>query len=103
MSFSIGTDIVYIPRIKKLIENESALRKMFHESELGTMSAEHLSGIIAAKESLIKAIGNIGFLDIAVKSNSRPEVIVSNKRIKKAEVSISHDGDYAIAFALVEL
>jgi phosphopantetheine--protein transferase-like protein len=100
MGYFVGTDIVKISRIKQLDEN--SLRKIFHASELKSTKPESLAGILAAKESIIKACGKkLAFLDIEIKKekSGRPKAVIKGIKVK---ISISHDGEYAIAFALVE-
>lgn len=102
-----GTDLVYIPRIKKLIENKSFLEKVFHPSELKNLKAEHLAGVLAAKEAFFKAINQKPkWLDVEVKyeKTSRPKLKLSKqleKNISNADISISHDKDYAVGFVIV--
>lgn len=99
----IGTDIVYIPRIKKLITNKSFLEKIFHPSELKNLKPEHLAGILAAKEAFFKAINQKPRwldIEIAYENTGRPKIALSNKlksKIKNCDISISHDKGYAIA------
>jgi phosphopantetheine--protein transferase-like protein len=105
---SIGTDIVYIPKIKKQLENISFLEKIFHPSELKNLRPEHLAGILAAKEAFFKAINQKPkWLDIEViyEKTARPKLRLSKeleKNIKNIDVSISHDKDYAAAFVITD-
>lgn len=98
----VGTDIVHIPRVERLMRSEAALRRMFHPSELG--SAEHLAGIIAAKEAYFKALGTKPrFLAIEVghEKSGRP-LLKTGMRHAACDLSISHDKDYAIAVVALE-
>jgi len=103
----IGTDIVHIPRIKKLIENKPLLEKIFHPSELKILKAEHLAGILAAKEAFFKAINQKPkWLDIEIiyQKTSRPKLKFSKqlgKDIVSSDISISHDKDYAVGFIIL--
>ena len=103
MQFSLGMDIVYIPRFKAMTKD--AAESVFHSHELRGSQAEHLAGIFAAKEAFFKALGKkIGWLDISVeyKESGRPFL---NSSLLDAEqkvvLSISHDGDYAVATVVI--
>lgn len=104
----IGTDIVFMPRMEKHLDDNMWLRKIltsqeievYHSLTLLKRKLEFLSGRYAAKEAYSKAkgvgIGTVSFHDFEVlqSANGRP---VSNV----GEVSISHDGQYAIAMVLI--
>ncbi|MBI4155091.1 holo-ACP synthase [Candidatus Woesearchaeota archaeon] len=101
----IGIDIVYIPNIKKLMQNEVFIKKTFHSSETKTFTPEHLAGIFAAKEAFFKAINKkINWLNIEIKKekSGKPNLTISTElkdklKIQNIYLSISHDNDYAIA------
>jgi len=115
----IGTDIVKISRIKKLVERENgnALSFILTANERALKKSIHsIAGIFAAKEALLKAFG-IGFskgigrlLEIEVNYDQygKPFIITSGivkeiqdkKKINTIEISISHDGDYSVAFVI---
>ena len=112
--YSIGTDIVKINRIKKLSSNKKFLNKIFTIKEIKYCfsykdSHIHFSGKYAGKEAVKKAllsnktINNIGLKDIEIlnKKDKSPYAIVHLLKDLKCSISISHDGDYAIAFALL--
>jgi len=112
---SIGTDIVKIDRIKSLYKDSKFLNKIFSSSELEYCNNHkepyiHLSGKYAAKEAVKKAllsskiVKNIPLGDIEVLNNSDKSPYIKLIKIKNVNctVSISHDGDYAIAFVIVE-
>ena len=98
---TVGTDIVHLPKFEKFLEDENAVRRVFHPSELKDSRAEHLGGIFAAKEAFFKAVGrNPEWLDVEVKNgrDGKPSLsLPSGYGSVSAEVSISHDGDYAVA------
>ena len=115
---SIGTDIVKISRFKKLVEdnNENFLNKIFTSSEVKycnsyTSPYIHFSGKYAAKESIKKALlsnnicEQISLFEIQVlnREDKSPYIIIDNLKNIKFNISISHDGDYAIAFAIIEI
>lgn len=112
-----GTDIVYIPKIKSLIDKQVNLSKWFTQKELdyfqkSNYNPETIAGIFAAKEAFMKAMNyrlrDINFLDIEVNHNEygAPYYTFYNDLIKKTEsfkisLSISHDNNYAIATTVI--
>ena len=113
---SIGTDIVTISRIKELIiQNKEFLKKIFTDKEINYCNSYsdphvHFSGKYAAKESIKKALlshnicEHISLSDIQVlnREDKSPYIIIDSVKNIKFNISISHDGDYAIAFAIIE-
>ncbi len=110
----IGIDIVNIKRIEKMIEKfgDKALNRFLSPTEIKLLkSPQSIAGYWAAKEAFSKAIGTgIGkecnFLDIEILKNEKNKPYFSNETLKKfnlknADLSISHDGDYAIAAVIV--
>ena len=111
----IGNDVIEVSRIQKACESESFLKKVFFEDEIAYASNsvtkfEHLSGMFAVKESVIKALEDGFIYDIEVKhkKNGAPYVVLHNKtkeifesKFKSIEVSISHIKDLAFAVALI--
>ena len=118
----IGCDIVQISRIEKLKTKPRFYSYFFTEAEYAYLEQNHFSdqtiaGILAAKEACVKGF-KVGFgkelniRDIEVLHRGRvPYINVENPKLKafmqsygaKAiDLSISHDGDYAIAQALIE-
>jgi len=106
-NFKIGCDIVRISRIKDLLQDEKSLKKVFHATELTRLEAEHLAGVFAAKEAVIKALGYQpeSWLKIEVRyeDNGRPKLELYGEFAEQEyakECTISHDGDYATAFVI---
>ena len=112
---SIGTDIVKIDRIKSLYKDSKFLYKIFSSLEVEYCNSHkepyiHLSGKYAAKEAVKKAllsakiVKTISLSDIEVLNNKdkSPYIKLVNIINVKCNVSISHNGDYAIAFVLIE-
>ena len=112
---SIGTDIVKIDRIKSIYKDSKFINKVFTSSEVEYCSKYkepyiHLSGKYAAKEAVKKAllsakiVKTIPLIDIEVLNNEdkSPYIKLINVSNIKCNVSVSHDGDYAIAFVIIE-
>jgi holo-[acyl-carrier protein] synthase len=110
----IGIDIVVISRIEKLLEKfgEKAKNKFLNEEEKNFFKTpSSVAGVYAAKEAFSKAIGTgIGkecsFKDIIILKNSKNKPYFSKKTLEKfnlktADLSISHDGGFAIAAVII--
>lgn len=98
MKVKVGCDIVEIKRFNKL--DSKVLNKIFHRNELKNLKAESLAGLFAAKESCKKVFNDLNWHDIEIKKkrNGRPLLILKkNKDVLNYDLSISHDGGYAIA------
>jgi len=98
MQIKIGTDIVKIKRFKAM--DNKALNKIFHKTELSNKKPEVLAGIFAAKESCKKIFNKLNWLDVEIikKKSGKPDLLLNIKeKIISYDISISHDGDYAIA------
>ncbi|MFA6568369.1 MAG: holo-ACP synthase [Victivallales bacterium] len=120
----MGTDIVEISRIRKLLKKNSTefLSRVYTGKELresGTKknSAEYLAGRWAVKEALSKALGcgigaDCNWKDISTTNDSKgaPKVRLSGTASKTAKtksagkihVSISHEKNYACSTVILE-
>lgn len=113
----IGIDTVKIDRIKKFQERfgNKALEKFLHVDEIElAKSSQTIAGFWAAKEAVSKALGlgiskGCSFFDIKIHKDSKnaPYFTLSKHLIDKFNItdtalSITHDGDYAIAVASIE-
>ena len=113
----VGTDIIEIERIKNAGENFN--KRIFTERELQKFHGfryNSLAGIFAAKEAIAKALGTgfSGFapkdIEIAQDRLGRPICLLSGGAKERLEfleatnvhISISHNNDTAVAFAVVE-
>ncbi len=116
MDVKVGCDLVHMGRFKATMKRGGKifLHRVFTPSELASASKlENLAGIFAAKEAVMKALGETLKLkagdwekvEITKKANGRPEVKVREcgKKILSHDLSISHDGEYAIAAAVFML
>lgn len=101
--FKIGTDIVKISRIEKSLKRESFKYNVFTENEINyCKKAENFAGLFAAKEAYYKALGTgitsrLNKLEILHDEKNKPYL----NNIDNSDVSISHDGDYAIATVIL--
>ncbi len=105
MTIRLGTDIVYIPGLTKIVSSDKIMQRIFHQRELG--SQEHLAGIIAAKEAYFKALGKKPrFLEIEIthERSGRPRITtMGTPPYQSCDVSISHDKDYATATVILDI
>ena len=120
MIIGIGTDLCSISRIRKAIENEHFIKKIFSDEEVEYSSskgdpAKHYASAFAAKEALAKASG-LGMMRMGLRSShvrrtdNGPVIICSdelqrelNRRgVSNIWLSLSHDGDFALAFVILE-
>ncbi len=122
MIIGTGVDIVKIARIERILETnrDSFLERIFTDEEIEYIknknyNAQTISGLFAAKEAVSKVlgtgIGKVNWKHIKVyydekgkphvKLNSQEE-IMDSLNIDKIHVSISHEREYAVAFAIGE-
>lgn len=110
----IGIDTIRISRIKKAIESSAFKDRVFTATEQSycngkSNSAQSYAGIFCVKEAAVKALG-IGFgsgvmpsdIEVMHGENGAPALNFYGGAVEKfkpyaASVSISHDGDYAVA------
>ena len=120
----IGVDIVKAERILGVFEKDSN-NKVFTQREVEyinqkstmignkvTQKASTIAGIYAAKEAFLKAFGlglgegiNLFEIEIDHKQSGQPFIVINHKiksylelsQVKTINVSISHDGEYAVA------
>lgn len=115
-----GNDIIRISRIQDSIEQvgETFLKRVYTEEEISYCESRRMckyqsyAARFAAKEAVYKAVApitseDITWKDIEVKRNinGKPyiqlygnlEEMVKEKNIDAIDLSLSHDGDYAIA------
>jgi len=103
---TIGTDLVYVKDFQHRLEKTEIIEKIFLKSEREIMpNLMESAGIFAAKEAFMKALGKkIDWLDVwvDVSASGKPFIHSSHLDSKQiAEVSISHDGDYATAVVII--
>ncbi|MEG2464238.1 MAG: holo-ACP synthase [Malacoplasma sp.] len=109
MNFGIGTDIVKISRIEKALNNQRFINvltlqeKCVYERINDSRKSEWLAGRFAAKEAVFKALSkytsiNITDIEILESLNGAPSCKIDGFSV---EISISHEKEYAIAFAVI--
>lgn len=98
----IGVDLVYIPEFTARLQagGNHLLETLFTLDELRSNTPEHLSGVWAAKEAVRKTTDDAPkvWTDIHIlyAPSGRPSALWDNRQFA---VSISHQGEYAIAIA----
>ena len=106
----IGVDIVNIEKLNNVINTKpNFLKKVFTENELKLAnkskdSLEFYAGRFAAKEAIFKAFGpTIEFCDIEIlrDTSGKPIPKILNHPNVTIKLSLSHDGNYAIAFCIM--
>lgn len=116
MIIGVGVDTVQLSRFAaKLLETPRLKERLFLETETLEASSNTLAGRFAAKEAVIKALsGDKGIewhgIEIGKEESGRPIVSLHGNTanlalkagVKKLHVSISHDGDAAVAFVVAE-
>jgi holo-[acyl-carrier protein] synthase len=115
MIAGIGVDVVDLARFERAASRTPALLvRLFTEAERG-LPLHSLAGRFAAKEALIKAIGDstgVRWHDMEVVSNElgNPSFVLHNavagivdaRGIDSIHLSMSHDAGIAIAYVIVE-
>ena len=124
--FGIGTDIVKVKRLRKLINKKTSLYRLFHLNEVlrcnRTKNALNcFAKRFAAKEAFSKALGTgiskgISFNEIIVlnEKNGKPFIKLIDKtkkiverKIKKKKfkisLSLTDEGSYAVAFVTISI
>jgi holo-[acyl-carrier protein] synthase len=120
----IGIDLVQIPRIRRLLERwqDRFLARVFTPDEIAYAlgrhnPAEHLAARFAAKEATLKALGtglSMGVrwreMEVRRARGQRPTLVLTGRTaelgaargVRALHVSLTHDGDYAMAQVLAE-
>lgn len=122
MILGIGTDLVAVPRVEGALSRhrQRFLDRVFTPAEQAdcltrARPALHLAARLAAKEAAMKALGTgwglgVRWQDVEVRSGAAtpPTLRLAGSAraraealgIRQAMVSLSHDGDYAIAMVV---
>lgn len=111
MITGIGTDIALISRYEEMKDGvEKKIFTPYEISEAGKRAkrGEYLSSRFAAKEAYVKALGTgFGALspsDIEIREDEKgaPYICVKGVQVLGTRLSLSHDGDYSVAFVVIE-
>ena len=124
MIFGTGVDIVDISRFERFVREDNAalLRRIFttHELEYCAVkkhSAQHYALRFAAKEAFLKAMGTglrdgLSWQDMEVVNDhlGKPDLRLSGRALElfqqaeicKSFLSLSHDGNFAVAMLVLE-
>ena len=116
-----GVDIAKIERFVTDVENQKFLNKFFNQVEIEYINsksnkAQTLAGLFCAKEAFLKALGigigrelalkeiciihdNLGSPQIEL--TPKTNYFLSKNNAQNVSISISHDGDYAVAFCVI--
>lgn len=115
MRISVGTDIIEIERIKKIIENkkDKFLESIYTKCEIEYCESKNVQKYqsyavrFAAKEAIYKAlsdyiVSNYSWKDFEIVNNNKgkPEVKLNFKieNLENIELSLSHCKEYAVAY-----
>jgi holo-[acyl-carrier protein] synthase len=124
MMYGVGTDLVEVARIEKILKKwrERFTLKVFSDGEIRYCSAKvcparHFAARFAAKEAFLKGLGmgmgrGVGFRDVevinsaegkpALKLQERARDMVEKAGIRESHLSISHTERYAMAVVALE-
>ncbi|MCU1471583.1 MAG: holo-ACP synthase [Glaciihabitans sp.] len=115
MILGIGVDVVDLARFERAVGRTPALRSRIFTSAERDLPLRSLAGRFAAKEALIKAIGDstgVRWHDMEVVSDGlgNPSFVLHNavagiaaaRGIEHIHLSMSHDAGIAIAYVVVE-
>lgn len=121
MIIGVGVDIVDVERLKWMVRRTPAVmdRLFFpgetHDANGVARTAESLAARFAAKEAVIKCLGEVAELrprdcEIVATESGQPQVLLCgvlaelaiDRGVKRWHVSLSHDGGSAIAYVIAE-
>lgn len=122
MIVAVGTDLVSIPRMRAALSRhrDRLCRRLYTPREMaeghGRPSPEvHFASRFAAKEAVLKALGTgwgegIAWREVEVvgargrppevRLTGRAQRMAEGRGIQRFHLSLSHDGDYALAFVV---
>ena len=117
-NMGVGIDIVLISRVEKILNSKNKARflnKIFSNKEISSSEckysqSQYFSGRFAAKEAIKKALSphnkksmpSFKSLEILNSDSGKPYVSIASKKQSDIDISIAHDGNYAIAFCVVK-
>lgn len=113
----IGIDSIEIERVKKAMEREAFLQRVFTENERAYLAekglaAQSAAGMFCAKEAVLKTMrmgitdGPLKDIEVLHEAGGAPYVKLHGKLADQCRgkifLSITHTRDYASAFAVLE-
>lgn len=111
----VGVDVVHLPRFAEAMTRTPGIAERLFTDAERALPTPSLAARFAAKEAIAKALGAPGGLgwhdaEILRGPDGRPELTVQGTVAAAAErlgvrswhLSLSHDGDVAIAFVVAE-
>ena len=119
----VGTDMCAVSRIAKAIEKEHFYKSVYLDGERayleakGRGKAESAAAMFAAKEAVAKALGTgfakgvgVSMIEVTHEESGAPGVILhegAKARLdavggRRVLLSLTHEGDMALAFAVIE-
>ena len=115
MTVKTGVDIELIARFERLLNRPAFMDKLYTERErayIAGKGAQTAAGLYCAKEAAAKALGRGLFgllpreIEIAHLDGGAPQVLLHGSAYRQYggcgfALSISHSGDYAVAFCVV--
>ncbi|MFA7266714.1 MAG: holo-ACP synthase [Candidatus Nanopelagicales bacterium] len=121
MIVGVGVDIVDVERFKWMVRRtpstleRTMTRQETHDDSGRARSAESLAARFAAKEAVIKCLGDVAELrpldcELMTAESGRPSIRLSGRLAELSDaagitdwhVSLSHDGGNAIAYVIAE-
>ncbi|MGF0040632.1 holo-ACP synthase [Peptoniphilaceae bacterium SGI.131] len=112
----VGIDIVKISKVQSLLKKSNFFQRFFTDGEIEYIenknrSHQTIAGLIACKEAILKAFklgfgAGLTFKDLEILHGDYPYLNTDRDKLKtyldenniiNLDISISHDGEYAIA------
>lgn len=122
MVIGVGADLVSIPRMRRALTRwqDRLVQRLYTPQEVrecdGRLQPEvHFASRFAAKEAVLKALGTgwgegIAWREVEVvggqgrppeiRLRGRAEEVARQRGIRRALLSLSHEGEYALAFVI---
>jgi holo-[acyl-carrier protein] synthase len=119
---AVGTDLVSIPRMRAALARyrDRLCGRLYTpqeraEGEKRPLPEVHFASRFAAKEAVLKALGTGWGVGIAwreievvgprgkspeIQLSGRARLVAEERGIRRFHLSLSHDGDYAVAFVI---
>jgi len=116
----VGVDMCSILRLERAMQDQRFVDKVFTESELEYTSSRggrtrHLASAFAAKEAFSKAggwgLGRVGLKNVSLEhKGGAPFLVLHGPALelmrslgaRNVHVSVTHEGDHAVAVVIIE-